>query len=94
MALDDGRVEKDRLLIEQHETAAGKTSHRDVFFSDSGEVMLMSKPKADTAMSIDMESKDTSDFMHITVIVTYKGMVLPAWWTLGYPLQWKIWMLY
>ena len=53
-------MEKARQLIEQHETAAGKTYHGDVFFFYTGEVMLIPRPNAGTTTPIAVESKSTA----------------------------------
>ena len=52
-------MEKARQLIEQHELATGKAYYGDVFFSDTGKVLLISR-QADTAIPIAGENKSTA----------------------------------
>jgi hypothetical protein len=49
--ITDEQKNKARLLIEQYEADTGETHHGGVFFSDKGEVILISKPLADAEKS-------------------------------------------
>ena len=58
-------------LTEQNETAAEKIYHGDVIFSDTGEVILMSRPKAGTTTPVAAEIKSTAS---VSDVATLEGL--------------------
>ena len=54
-------------LIEQHELATGKAYHGDMFFSDTGEVLLISR-QAGTTIPIVKENKSTAAVSEVVTL--------------------------